>query len=374
MTLLPDENNRKATRVVVAMSGGVDSSVAAALLKERGYDVIGITMQLWDYSDGEKGRPDSCCSMEDVHDARRVADSIDIPFYVVNMEEAFTREVVDYFVGAYLDGRTPNPCIKCNQVMKSELLMRKSRELEAEFLATGHYARIENRGGRHRLLRGRDGEKDQSYFLFTTTRDQLARLLFPLGEMTKGEVRGHAERFGLKVADKSESQEICFIQSGTYRDFIGDRGANRPGAIVDSGGRTIGEHSGTFNYTIGQRKGLGIGSGSANGAPLYVMDIDVARNRVVVGGEDELYSDTCEAGDCNWIAIDELTEPLEVETKVRYSPKGAPSTIYPVEGEGSRVRVSFDDPQRAISPGQAAVFYQGDVVVGGGWIEGSAKG
>ena len=366
MTNSPLQNNRTAPRVVVAMSGGVDSSVAAALLKEEGYDVVGITMQLWDHSDGERGRPDSCCSIEDIHDARRVADTIDIPFYVVNLEEAFTREVVDYFVLDYLNGQTPNPCVKCNQVMKFDLLMRKALELEADFLITGHYARTEKgkgREGRYRLLRGIDRSKDQSYFLFTATQDQLSCLLFPLGGMTKREVREHAVRFGLKVADKVESQEICFVQSGTYQRFIEEREASAQGEIVDRSGKTLGFHRGIFNYTVGQRRGLGIGGGE----PLYVLDIDTARNSIVVGSEEELLSDTLIAGDCNWIAIDELKRPMMVETKIRYSQEGSPSTIYPIEGV--RVRVEFHDPQRAITPGQAAVFYKGDMVVGGGWIE-----
>lgn len=359
-------HTRPAPRVVVAMSGGVDSSVAAALLRAEGYDVVGITMQLWDSSDGERGRPDSCCSIEDIHDARRVADAIDIPFYVVNLEEAFMREVVDYFVRDYLGGQTPNPCVKCNQVMKFELLMRRARELEADFLVTGHYARIEKdeaKEGRFRLLRGIDRSKDQSYFLFTTTQEQLSRLLFPLGGMTKREVREHASRLGLRVADKGESQEICFVQDGTYRSFIEERGASGAGEIVDRSGQALGLHRGIFNYTVGQRRGLGIGGGP----PLYVVDIDRGRNRIVVGSEEELLSDTLIAGDCNWIAIEELKGAMTVETKVRYSQEGSPSTIYPLED--GRVRVEFDTLQRAITPGQAAVFYQGEVVVGGGWIE-----
>ncbi|MEE9591800.1 MAG: tRNA 2-thiouridine(34) synthase MnmA [Thermodesulfobacteriota bacterium] len=358
-------NTTKRHRVVVAMSGGVDSSVAAALLKEKGYDVIGISMQLWDYSGGEKGRPGSCCSVDDIYDARRVADSIGIPFYVVNLEEAFSKEVVDYFVEGYLDGQTPNPCIKCNQILKFNLLLRKTMELEADFLATGHYARIGNKrkGERIALFSGRDMVKDQSYFLFTMTQFQLSRLIFPLGDMKKSEVRQHASRFGLNVADKDESQEICFVQNGNYKDFIAKSVKAIPGYIVDRNGNRLGVHRGIFNYTVGQRKGLGVG----NGIPLYVLEINKEENRVIVGGKNELFTDGLIATDINWIAIDGLNGPLAAETKIRYGHKGIESTIHPMKENSVAVR--FKMPQMAITPGQAAVFYQGDKVIGGGWIK-----
>jgi tRNA-specific 2-thiouridylase len=355
----------KRHRVVVAMSGGVDSSVAAALLKEQGYDVIGISMQLWDYSGGERGRPNSCCSIDDIYDARRVADSIGIPFYVINLEEAFLKEVVEYFIKGYQDAQTPNPCIRCNQILKFNLLLRKAMELEADFLATGHYARIEKEKvcKRIALFRGRDTAKDQSYFLFTITQFQLSRLMFPLGDMKKSTVRKHASRFGLNVADKDESQEICFIQDGTYRDFIAKSIEVMPGDIVDRNGNRLGVHRGIFNYTVGQRKGLGIG----NENPLYVLGVDKKENRIIVGSGDELFADGLIAGDINWIAIEELDRPLFVETKIRYGHRGVKSTIHPAEGNSVAVR--FEMPQKAITPGQAAVFYQGDMVIGGGWIK-----
>ncbi|MEE8185237.1 MAG: tRNA 2-thiouridine(34) synthase MnmA [Thermodesulfobacteriota bacterium] len=358
-------NTTKIHRVVVAMSGGVDSSVAAALLKEKGYDVIGISMQLWDYSGGEKGRPGSCCSIDDIYDARRVADSIGIPFYVVNLEEAFSKEVVDYFVEGYLDGQTPNPCIKCNQILKFNLLLRKTMELEADFLATGHYARIgeKRKGEKIALFSGRDMIKDQSYFLFTMTQFQLSRLIFPLGDMKKSEVRQHASRFGLNVADKDESQEICFVQNGNYKDFIAKSVKAIPGYIVDRNGNRLGVHRGIFNYTVGQRKGLGVG----NGTPLYVLEINKEENRVIVGGKNELFADGLIATDINWIAIDGLNRPLAAETKIRYGHKGMESTIHPMKENSVAVR--FKMPQMAITPGQAAVFYQGDKVIGGGWIK-----
>ena len=391
----------KKKRVVVAMSGGVDSSVAAALLAEQGHEVIGMTMQLWDYSviaeasdigeatdagEASAGTRGSCCSLEDVHDARRVAETLDIPFYVINLEEAFTREVVDYFTRSYLKGETPNPCVKCNEVMKFELLMRKAMELEADFLATGHYARITKDGnGAFHLLKGVDPGKDQSYFLFTMTQAQLARVLFPLGGYEKTEARELAKGFGLRVHEKEDSQEICFIEGGSYADFVaggttaasviggtggtgGTGGAGvipETGDIIDTNGRVIGTHSGLFRYTVGQRKGLNITTGDG---PFYVVALDMKANRLIVGREDELYANGAAIGGVNWIA-GHPPEGEGVVVKIRYGHDGAGAKLK-VTSNGC-VELRFNEPQKAVTPGQAAVFYnngEDSEVLGGGWI------
>ncbi len=356
-------------RVVVAMSGGVDSSVAAAFLKERGFEVVGISMQLWDYSEGgESGggaTGGSCCSLEDIHDARRVADALEIPFYVVNMERPFLSEVVDYFVKGYMDGETPNPCIKCNEVMKFRLLMRKALELDAGFLATGHYARITvDDGGTYHLLKGLDEGKDQSYFLFTMTQDQMKRVLFPVGGLRKDEVRGYAARLGLRVAEKKDSQEICFIEGSSYTDFVVTRGGGGPGGpITDTSGNVLGTHAGLFRYTIGQRRGLDIRDGRG---PYYVVDMDMERNRLVVGPRDELYAGGLVARDVNWTGRP-MTDGQPLTVKIRYRHPGAGAVLTHLNG--GRVKIVFSEPQKAVTPGQAAVFYSGEEVVGGGWIE-----
>jgi len=359
--------------VVVAMSGGVDSSLALAILKEEGYDCVGVTMQLWDYSEDESGGAagavaGGCCSLEDVNDARRVAHSLDVPFYVLNMRDLFEEEVVDYFTMAYLRGKTPNPCIKCNEVLKFTALMRKARALGADKLATGHYARIKYVKGRPRLFKGVDRAKDQSYFLFTMTEAQLAGTLFPLGALTKTEVRERARRMGLKTSEKKESQEICFVEQGTYREFIASRPGKAAlataGEIQDCEGNVLGGHRGLFNYTIGQRRGLGL-----CGGPFYVTKIDVSNNRLIVGPVEELYSHGLRASNLTWRGEAGGRAPAVkgITARIRYSPDEAACRIFP--GPGGDVVVEFERPQKAVTPGQAVVFYLGDEVLGGGWIE-----
>jgi tRNA-specific 2-thiouridylase len=354
-------------RIVVAMSGGVDSSVTAALLKEQGHEVIGMTMQIWDYSTFTADHGETfgtCCSLDDVHDARRVAEAIGIPFYVVNFEEEFQRTVIDRFCDDYFAGRTPNPCVLCNQVLKFERLLRRARELEADGLATGHYARIVPEGEGFALRKGRDAAKDQSYFLFTLTREQMGQVLFPLGEMTKEEVRGHAARLGLRVAEKAESQDICFVPDGDYVRFLEEeRGEGRmDGEIVHVSGQVLGRHLGTYRYTIGQRRGLGI----AWPQPLYVTGIDAENRRVVVGEKEHLARGELTVHDVTW-SVAEPVLPFAAACRIRYRHHEVPAQITPLPG--GRVRVAFDVPQHGVTPGQAAVFYEGERVLGGGWIE-----
>ena len=368
---------KKKKRVVVAMSGGVDSSVALAILKDEGYDCIGVSMQLWDYSgteDPDGATPGSCCSLEDLADARRVADSLGVPFYVLNMEEAFSREVIDYFVESYLGGTTPNPCIKCNQELKFDLLLKKAVALEADYLATGHYARIVSTGNGPRLLKGIDAQKDQSYFLFTMTATQLSKVLFPIGSLTKQEVRAKARALGLRNSQKKESQEICFVAESGYADFMETRAGSTetplprpsPAEIIDSKGAVIGTHKGLFNYTIGQRKGLDIsGGGGAGAGPFYVTEIDIDNNRLVVGAEADLYSKGLIAREVNCIDSAALGAG-GVTAKIRYRQADVPVKVTP-EGGGC-VRVVFEEPQKSVKPGQAVVFYDGEMILGGGWI------
>lgn len=359
--------NNKPKRVVVAMSGGVDSSVAAALLKEQGYDVIGISMQLWDYTEGERDRFGSCCSLDDLYDARRVCDKLDIPFYAVNFEEAFSKSVVDYFVEGYLKGETPNPCLKCNQVLKFETLLKRALELEADYLATGHYARVtyDEERGRYLLLKGKDPAKDQSYFLFTMNQRQLSKIIFPIGDLAKTDVRKLAKRFGLNVAGKKDSQEICFAPED-YPSFIIKRAGNAAranGEIVDLNGNVLGMHKGLYKYTIGQRKGIGV----TIGEPLYVLKIDSETNRLVVGTEEGLFSKNLIAKEANWVGISYLDREMEVIAKIRYRHKGAEAKVAPLDG--NKVEVRFKTPEKSVTPGQAVIFYKGDEVLGGGWIE-----
>jgi tRNA-specific 2-thiouridylase len=369
-------------KVVVAMSGGVDSSVALARLKELGYDCIGVSMQLWDYSEPEGpdgATPGSCCTLDDINDARAVADRLDVPFYVVNVEEAFRQEVVEYFARSYIEGETPNPCIKCNDVLKFDVLLKKALALGADALATGHYARVIRDGGTYRLLTGVDTAKDQSYFLFTMTQAQLSRVLFPVGELTKAEVREYARAIGLRNSDKEESQEICFVEDAGYADFLSGRGFAKPrtGEIMDLSGRTLGTHSGTFNYTVGQRKGLNL-----SGGPHYVVEIDAPANRVVVGPVSGLMSAGLMAREVNWIDPESGRRALakgltHITARTRYRHPGAEASVICIEDDGTEgcghIEVRFTEPERAVAPGQAVVFYRGDEVLGGGWIERALK-
>jgi tRNA-uridine 2-sulfurtransferase len=365
-------------KIAVAMSGGVDSSAAAAILNEQGHDLVGFTMQLWNQRRGisvdENGEPlpSRCCSLDDVYDARRVAEELGFPFYVLNLEKEFERDVVQPFVNSYLNGETPIPCVACNSRLKFASLDKLAVSLGCEKVATGHYARVEfdQATNRYRLLRGRDPQKDQSYFLWELTQDQLSRALFPLGELSKSDARQAARDNQLAVAEKKESQEICFVPDGDYAGFIdryleAEAQTNRlppAGEIVNSSGTVLGAHGGIHRYTVGQRRGIGL----AQPRPLYVLGIDSGKNQVVVGGDEELLSNEFTAAGVNWIAFADTAEAVRAEVRVRYRHTAAPATISALPD--GRVKITFDEPQRAITPGQATVFYRGDEVVGGGWI------
>lgn len=346
------------------MSGGVDSSVSAALLKEQGYEVIGATMQIWQTQEEEE-RENGCCSLTAVNDARRVADKLGIPYYVLNFRDIFKQKVIDYFIREYQAGRTPNPCIVCNKEVKFEALLDKAISMGIDYIATGHYAQVEFKDGRYFLKKSVSKTKDQTYALYNLTQSQLARTLFPVGSYDKDKVREIAEKYDLGVAKKPDSQEICFVEDNDYGKFILEHTDSEmlPGDIVDTQGNILGKHNGIFNYTVGQRKGLGIPSNT----PLYVIEIDIEKNQVIVGDDSETFSDRLVARDLNWIFIDKLEKEMKVEAKIRYGAQEAPATIKLLKD--GKVEVVFDNPQRAITPGQSVVFYDGEYVVGGGVIE-----
>jgi tRNA-specific 2-thiouridylase len=351
-------------KIVVAMSGGVDSSVAAALLAEQGHDVIGLSMQLYDQR-GEQTFG-SCCTLDDLHDARRVANTVGFPHYIVNFERQFQETVISNFVREYATGRTPLPCAHCNSDLKFSTLLDRARGLGAEHVATGHYARVaRGADGRWRLMRSADRDKDQSYFLFSLTQDQLARAVFPVGSLTKPEVRDQARRLGLNVAEKPDSQEICFIPDGDYASFVARKHPDvaRAGAIVDERGTTLGHHAGIHRFTVGQRKGLGLSAP----APLYVLRIDAETSTVTVGPRESLEQTRLTASGVNWIAVDPPGTWLPVSAQIRHRHRPAAGRVRALAD--TRAELIFDTPQPAITPGQAVVFYDEDVVVGGGWID-----
>ena len=363
--------------IAVAMSGGVDSSVVAAMLSRSGRRVAGFTMQLWNQRRLPEVRTDAatgrCCSLDDVYDARAVAQQLGIPYYVLNFEQKFEEQVVRPFIDEYLTGRTPIPCTLCNNHVKFDHFLEMAEGIGAEEIATGHYARVDynDRTGRHELKRGADPSKDQTYFLFGLKQHQLARTKFPLGHLLKPQVRELAREYGLSVASKNDSQEICFVPNGDYSAFItayfkeqGIAPTTTQGLIKDSSGRTLGEHAGIHQFTIGQRKGLGI----ATGEPLYVIATEPASQTVVVGGGEDLMRSSFFADQVNWISVERLEEPKRVQARIRNKHIPADATVYPTS-DPARAELRFDVPQRAVTPGQGAVFYQKDLVVGGGWIE-----
>lgn len=354
----------KQKSVLIGMSGGVDSSVAAALLKEQGYHVIGATMRLWSYSDGE-GPSEGCCAESAVEDARRVCDKLGIDFYVMNFKDLFRDKVVDYFVSEYIHGRTPNPCIACNKHLKFDALLRKAQAMDIDYVATGHYAKIERDDtGKYILRAGETAKKDQSYVLYNFTQEQLSRTLMPLGAYDKDWVRAKAETLGLSVAHKKDSQEICFVEDDDYAGFITDYSdyVPREGDILDAEGNVIGRHRGLIYYTIGQRKGIG-----AYGRPMFVMKIDAENNTITLGEKGMEFSNELTARDVNFISGELPKGRIRTTARIRYQATPADAEIEMIDE--NRVRVFFDKPVRAVTPGQAVVFYDGDIVLGGGTVE-----
>ena len=371
--LSPQPSPRSGQRVLAALSGGVDSAVAAALLVEAGYEVIAVSMLLAGNAEGHEG---SCCSIDDFQDARRVSERLDIPYYVLNLKDAFQSRVINVFSHEYVQGRTPNPCLLCNRDLKFDLLWQRARELDAHYVATGHYARIVQDANtqRYQLLRGSDQSKDQSYFLFTLSQEQLARTLFPVGHLTKAEVRDKAHSLGLGLADKPESQDICFVPDGNYARFLEQRLSPErftPGKVVDRKGQVLGSHTGIHRFTIGQRRGLGLGG---QPEPLYVSNIDATTGQVEVGSKADLQASGLHASRVNWINSIDGQQPQEADeimatVKIRYRYPPIPARILPQPDSKAEVRFQYACP--AVTPGQAVVFYDGDRILGGGWIEGA---
>jgi len=359
------ENKEK--KALIAMSGGVDSSVAAYIMKDNGYDCVGVTMKLYKNDNFEVSGENTCCSLDDVEDARRVADALDMPFYVVNFAEKFKEEVIERFIAAYEAGETPNPCIECNRHMKFERLYNKARELGLEYVVTGHYARcgFDEKTGRYFLKKAVDETKDQSYVLYAMTQEQLAHTIFPLGGMTKLQVRELAESRSFVNARKHDSQDICFVPDGKYADFIESYTGKtyKPGSFMDKSGKVLGTHKGIIRYTIGQRKGLGL----ALECPMYVCDINVDTNTVTLCKNEELFSKKLTANKINLISVEKIEEPMRVKAKIRYSHREEDATV--IQTGDDEIKIEFDNPQRAITKGQAVVMYDGDNVIGGGVIK-----